>query len=478
MRPSTTGSFFDVWKAALVAIALLLVLAACTDAAEDVTPTATSAPTATTPAMAPDPTATTASMPAEPTATAAPMAPDPTPTTASMPAEPTATAESMAPPADPIPVVTTTNIVADWVSVVGGDRVEVFSLLPVGADPHSYQPGARDVTKIADAELVLSVGLGLEESWLHELVENAARDEESIVEIAEFIDPIEFAEAHSAEAHSEDGELLEALDHMIHEVEDGEISAEEGLEEVRELLEGMGEEHDDHGHGEEEDSLHARLEAILEQVDAGQLSVEAAIEEFEHIAHDEISHGEEMQGGHEGHDHGSLDPHFWFDPIRVKVAVEDIAARLSAMDPEGAVIYFQNAAAYSQQLDELHAWIQEQVSAIPEEDRLLVTSHDSLGYFAQLYGFEVVGVILGATTEVEPSAEDLIELIHEIEESGARAVFGETTVSERLAEAIASESDTKLVRLYSGSLGGEGSGAETYLGMFRANVERIVEALS
>ena len=117
------------------------------------------------------------------------------------------------------------------------------------------------------------------------------------------------------------------------------------------------------------------------------------------------------------------------------------------------------------------------MGAIPEADRLIVTSHDSLGYFALLYGFEVVGVILGITTEVEPSAEDLIELIHEVEESGAKVIFGETTVSERLAQTVATETGTELVRLYSGSLGDEGSGAGTYLEMMRTNVERIVEAL-
>ena len=83
---------------------------------------------------------------------------------------------------EPISVVVTTNIVADWVENIGGEYVDVFSLVPVGADPHSFQPGAQDVAKIADAELVLSVGLGLEESWLKELLENAARDPSTIVE--------------------------------------------------------------------------------------------------------------------------------------------------------------------------------------------------------------------------------------------------------------------------------------------------------
>ncbi len=285
-------------------------------------------------------------------------------------------------PPTPIRVVVTTSIVADWVASVGGDHVEVFSIVPVGADPHGFQPGARDVAKVADADLVLSVGLGLEQSWLRDLLQNAARDPGAIVELGQVIDPIEFAETE-AEA---------------------------------------GEEHDDHGHG-----LH--------------------------------------------------DPHFWFDPLRVKLVVSDIAARLAALDPGRADAYRANADAYNARLDALHAWTEEQVGAIPAERRLLVTSHDSLGYFAERYGFEVIGVILSITTEVEPSAAALTELSDEIREYGMPAVFGETTVSERLADALATESGAVLVRLYSGSLGTEGSGAETYIEMVRTNVGRVTEAL-
>ena len=72
-------------------------------------------------------------------------------------------------------IVTTSNIVADWVQAVGRDRVDVFSLLPPNADPHTFQPGARDITRVADAGLVLSVGLSLEAGWLDDLLKNAAR---------------------------------------------------------------------------------------------------------------------------------------------------------------------------------------------------------------------------------------------------------------------------------------------------------------
>ena len=75
-----------------------------------------------------------------------------------------------------VSVVTTTNIMADWARNVGGDNVDVFSLVPVGADPHTFQPGAKDVARVARADLVLSVGLSLEGAWLKDLLENAARD--------------------------------------------------------------------------------------------------------------------------------------------------------------------------------------------------------------------------------------------------------------------------------------------------------------
>ena len=352
-----------------------------------------------------------------------------------------------------VSVVTTTNIMADWARNVGGDNVDVFSLVPVGADPHTFQPGAKDVARVARADLVLSVGLSLEGAWLKDLLENAARDESAIVEMGEIVNPIEFAQGHADEV-----DLLEEISHVVHEVEEGEISAEEGIEELKELL----------AEGEEE--LPDMVLETIAKVDDGQMAAGDAIEAVEGLT----SEGEDE---HMDHGHGLEDPHFWFDPLRAKLVVNDIAARLSVLDPDRGSTYTANAAAYNARLDELHSWTEEQVGMVPEDRRLLVTSHDSFGYFANLYGFEVVGVVLSVTTDVEPSAGELVDLVHEVEENNVPAVFGETTVSERLAKAVASESGAELVRLYSGSLGPDGSGAATYIEMIRTNVGRIVEAL-
>ena len=229
-------------------------------------------------------------------------------------------APTVAPPTptpEPVSVVTTTNIVADWVENIGGDSVEVFSLLPVGADPHTFQPGAQAVARVADADLVLSIGLGLEESWLHDLLENAARDESAIVELGEIIEPIEFASTHAEEV-----ELLEGISHIVHEVEDGEISPEEGLDEVKELVASIEAMEEEEGEHEGEEELPEHVMEIVAMVEDGSMGADEAIEELEHLA-------EEGEGEHEGHGHGVHDPHFWFDPLRVKRAVDDIAARLS-----------------------------------------------------------------------------------------------------------------------------------------------------
>ena len=209
-----------------------------------------------------------------------------------------------------------------------------------------------------------------------------------------------------------------------------------------------GEDHDDHGHDEEE-------------------------------GHDEDEHEHEDEEGHHDHAHGEFDPHFWFDPLRVQNAVSEIAAHLSELDPDGAEYYSGNADAYISELDELHSWIETQVEVVPESDRLLITSHDSFQYFAALYGFKVVGAILpSVTTEADPTAQDLAALVETIEHEGAKVIFGENIHSDRLAKRIAEETGASVVgSLYTGSLGEPGGEADNYIDLMRFNVNTIVEAL-
>ena len=784
----------------LLAAAMLLLLAvACGGDSEEEQPAATS------PSSATGTTGTTGATSPDPTTAAAPgtgqqATPEPTTQASSQPA---ATAE----PEEKLSVVSTSNIVADWVREVGGDRVDVFPLLPPNADPHTYQPGAQDIARIADADLVFSIGLSLEARWFEELVENAARDHDSIIALGESVDPIDFVEifddhddhGHDDHGHGEHGEeilgrllvgdgetgmlsvidlehgdveqnafdmgsragriyttksgrfaiavssdantahvfdggiYLEAHgdhfdlveddverldidlsgDRPVHLYVGGEWAAifydgsgdvvllneheleEEGSDYVPPVLnagpqhggavplehdlfaittqhpdydsapedyrlpigahisdldgniihsaegcEGlhgdagnghmavfgcMGgvlvlEEHGDHFDdyfigppaGSPEDfritsvwgypGLHHFFglgsavglyiiepeDGFMEQVipasedlrpinvaishdgealfvvmsdgelrmyDAHDMDLLASVDDFltepvetgfyarphvvtapgavfitdslggevmqlddhdleevnhwdidgnptkiafvgiygetegheehgheEHDDHDEEEHDEHMEGedehGHHDHAHGEHDPHFWFDPVRVQQAVNVIAAQLSTIDSAGQTSYRENAAAYNRELDDLDHWIEEQVAALPDDHRVLVTSHDAYQYYAQRYGFEVVGTIFPLTTEVEPSAQDLAMLAELIEHEGVPAVFGETTHSDRLLRRIAEETGATIIGgLYSGSLGEPGGEAGNYLDMMRFNTTLIVEAL-
>ena len=203
----------------------------------------------------------------QPTATAAPTA------TAVPTVAPTATAAPTATPAPPVRVVATTNFVADWAREVGGDRVEVFSLLPVGGDPHSFQPGARDVARVADADLVLTVGLGLEAEWLEDLVHNASADESKVVALGDFVDPLEYATDDDHDDHMDDhGDEGHDDGHDDHDDHEHDDHGDEGHDEG----------HDDHGEIKGRllvaDAVEAHLSVVdllTDDVDSGIFSVAA-----------------------------------------------------------------------------------------------------------------------------------------------------------------------------------------------------------
>jgi manganese/iron transport system substrate-binding protein len=170
-------------------------------------------------------------------------------------------------------------------------------------------------------------------------------------------------------------------------------------------------------------------------------------------------------------------PHFWLDPQYAKVYVRKIHDQLVSIDPDGAAIYDANTAGYLAQLDELDMWIQQQVAAIPPDDRKLVTFHEAYPYFAARYGFQLVGVITPSPGQ-EPSAGELARLVQEVKAAHVKAVFSEAQFSPRLTQALAQEAGVRQVvtDLYNDSLGDPP--ADSYLGMMRYDVERIVEALA
>ncbi len=175
---------------------------------------------------------------------------------------------------------------------------------------------------------------------------------------------------------------------------------------------------------------------------------------------------------------GSLDPHMWLDPNNMIVYVGNIRDALIQLDPPGEAVYKSNADNEIAKLKALDTWIQEQVGQIPPEKRLLITNHESLGYFAKRYGFAVAGTVIKSfSSDASPSAQQLAALIEEVRASGAPAIFLDAADSDTFAQQIANETGVKVVTdLHLESLT-DGPPADTYINMMKYNVAQIVNAL-
>jgi len=318
----------------------------------------------------------------------------------------------------PLKVVATTTIIADVARNVGGDLVEVTSLVPPDADTHAFQPSPEDAVRVSEADVLLVNGVGLE-VFLGELVEIVGTVEPLVVS--------------------------------------------NGIEMLA-----LGEHH----HDEEE---HKGEEAHEEGEIVGVLGDEGVCEEAHH---DEPEATEEAH--EDEHEHGSCDPHVWTDPHNMIVWTGNIADAFAAADPANADTYRANAAAYVEQLEALDTEVAEILSVIPAERRILVTNHEFLAYFAHRYEFEVVGVVItGGTTLAEPDPQELADLIALVEAEGVPAIFAEVSSTADLAEVVAAETGINVVTtLYSESLSDANDPAATYLDYLRYNAQTIAEALS
>jgi ABC-type Zn uptake system ZnuABC Zn-binding protein ZnuA len=272
-----------------------------------------------------------------------------------------------APSGDPtLQVVATTTVFADMVRNVGGDRVTVTSIIPAGAGPEDYEPKPDDARKLADADLIVSNGVGLDE-FLDDLVEAAGKDDAARLELGDGIPAIA----------------------------------------VR----------------------------------------------------------------------GEDNPHFWLDPSLVaEQYVPAIAAALKRLDPAGVADYDAAAAAYVAKIEAMDAANEAKIETIAAGDRKLVTFHDAFPYFADHYGFEVIGVILENVGQ-EPTASELAALVDTVKAAGVRAVFSEAQFSPELARTLAEEAGvTEVVTtLHNDTVGPPP--ADTYLTMMEWNVDEIVRAL-
>ncbi|MGB3344674.1 MAG: zinc ABC transporter substrate-binding protein [Aequorivita sp.] len=275
-----------------------------------------------------------------------------------------------------IKVVTTTNILADLVSEIGGDNISQQSLMGAGVDPHLYKASEGDVTKLYNADIIFYSGLHLE------------------------------------------GKLVDIFERM------------KGKKHTVSLGDGLPKE---------------------------QLIASA-------------------------HFGGNYDPHVWFNIHFFKEFARIVTDELSKADEENAETYAANNEAYQKKLDALEEEVKAIINTLPKDKRILVTAHDAFNYFGNAYDFQVVG-LQGISTATEAGVKDVQELSEFIIQNKVKAIFIESSVPRRtieaLREAVLSKKHNVEIggSLYSDALGNPGTDEGTYIGMFKYNVNTIVNAL-
>ena len=174
------------------------------------------------------------------------------------------------------------------------------------------------------------------------------------------------------------------------------------------------------------------------------------------------------------------DPHVWGNVENAIAMTEAIRDALIAVSPEDEAKFTANAEQLTAELTALDRWIAEQIATIPPENRKLVTTHDAFQYYTTAYGLEIIGTLIGISTEEQPSVQTVQNLVEAIRAAQIPAIFAETTINPQLIRTVAEEAGVALSpqELYSDSIGAPGSSGDSYIKMMVANTEAIATSLS
>lgn len=281
--------------------------------------------------------------------------------------------------APPVRVVATFSILGDLASRVGGNLIDVTVLAGPEEDAHVFQPTPAQAKQVAQAQLVVSNGLGFE-GWINRLLQSAQFRAQHVVVTKDVVPLQTKPSAHST------------------------------------------------GH----------------------------------------SHR---------HTHENQDPHAWQDVRNAVIYVKNIAMGLCAVDQLNCSIYQGNAQKLTDDLNTLHTEIVSAWSAIPENRRKVVTSHDAFAYYSQAYGVQFLAP-QGVSTDAQASAKGVGQLIRQIKQEGITALFVENISDPRLIEQIAKETDLRpWSALYSDALSKTGGVAASYIDMMRHNTQQLTNAI-
>jgi len=266
-------------------------------------------------------------------------------------------------------LVATASMISDIAQNIVGDKFEVATIVPIGKDPHTYEPTPGDATMVAYADVIFKNDLTFE-GWLLKLITNSGTKAD-VVKVTEGVS------------------IIKSLTYA-----------------------------------------------------------------------------------------NSADPHAWMNASNGIIYAENIKNAMVKYDATNKDFYENNFKVYQEKLQKMDQYIQDQILTIPEQQRILITSHDAFQYYGRKYGIRLES-ILGTSTDAQAQTSDYTKVDKVIRESGVPAVFIETTVNPKMLQQLAESNDITIGgSLFSDSIGSKDSAAPNYLTMLKYNTDVIVKALS
>jgi len=316
-----------------------------------------------------------------------------------------------------------------------GDKADVKILTPPNIDPHDFDPSVKVIQEMKTADLIILNGGGFE-SWISnmELEADQLLDSSNGISFlkTESIDHHVEHEEHAKEDDHDDHdeEFYEEVASVIEEFEHGHMTELQSIESIEEIL--HEHEGDGHGHGT---GVIEDIEHLLHEIEDGHIEGSHGLEEIHHLVS-----GEDVHDEHEEHEEYAVvsDPHIWLNPNLVKIQVKNIAERLSQIDPANSESYNENASQYTEKLELLDLQIREELSSCSKKD--FITYHNAFSYFSDEYGLTQHTIAKGvhdhSATPTAKSIEGVIDLAKELD---LRVIFAEDTSDIRISQVVADE---------------------------------------
>jgi ABC-type Zn uptake system ZnuABC Zn-binding protein ZnuA len=360
-------------------------------------------------------------------------------------------------------IVTSAGFLNEFSQNIGNEKISSTLLIPMGINPHDWEPTIRDTERLERSDMIIINGLGYE-TWVDSL--DLSNYQGVFVDTSNGI-PIEHDEHAKEDDHDNDShteEFYEEIAIVIEEFEHGHMTESQSIEAIEEILH----EHEGDGHGHGTDVIED-IEHLLHEIEDEHIEGSYGLEEIHHLVSGEDVHNEHAK--EDDHDHDGQDPHIWLNPVFAQSQVKNIANALSNSDPMNKNYYQSNAEIYIKELDLLDSKIRTDLSGCRTD---FITFHDAFSYFAHEYGLTPHTIVASTDPHGDVTPKTLEKIISTAKKLNIDVIFAEENTSTKTSQVIADEIGGKVLVLSPLEIV---SDEENYVSKMTKNLDNLKEAL-